>query len=163
MRNCSTSNSGKTVTRSLPPLPARTMSWRRSRSRSLTRRQSNSVKRNPLPYMSSAISRGTPSKAEKSRWHSSRVSTTGTRITLRARVKLPKSPSGRCKASRKRKTRAFKACFCAEAEARCRTARSVRKSFTSRWAACSHRPPRASSQRTKRLAHSRYACSVRQA
>lgn len=34
------------------PLPsARAISWRRSSSRSLTRRQSNSVKRNPLPYV----------------------------------------------------------------------------------------------------------------
>ena len=41
--------SGSITTRSLPPLPSRTMIWPRAKSTSLTRSRSSSRKRRPVP------------------------------------------------------------------------------------------------------------------
>ena len=84
-RSGSTSRSGSGTTRSLSPLPSRTTICRRAKSRSLTRSRQLSSSRRPAPYISSAMSRGTPAIRSNTARTSSVESTTGSRLGRFAR------------------------------------------------------------------------------
>ena len=89
---------GSMTTRSLSPLPWRTVSWLRSRSMSLTRSRQHSMTRSPAPYISRVIRPygsvvGSRSTASRSWRTSSGERTTGRRRLRRARTasKAPRS------------------------------------------------------------------------
>ncbi len=86
---------GSIVTRSLPPLPSRTVISLRAKSISFTRKCRHSINRSPAPYISKAINLLSPVTCPSTAFTSSRVNTTGNLFGLRARITSPTLPTSR--------------------------------------------------------------------
>lgn len=99
--------SGRTLTRSLPPLPCRTITTPCSNCRSWIRSRKSSIRRRPAPYINWAMSRWTSVSCANSAWHSRGLRTMGIRLSARPGRYPEKSPRSRPMVSRTRKTRGF--------------------------------------------------------
>ena len=102
------------------------------KSTSLTLRLAHSISRKPAPYRSDAISRGSPSSAERSRETSSRVRTTGSRLGRFAITKFSIDSSSLPSTSEYRNRIAASAWFWVDALTASAVARLVRKDSTAR-------------------------------
>jgi hypothetical protein len=84
-RNGSTTTCASGTSRSLSPLPARTVMISFSRSTSFTRNRSNSISRNPLPNATHVSSAHRPSSCANNCLNSLAVNHDGTCVRARAR------------------------------------------------------------------------------
>ncbi len=130
VRKGSRTTLGRTVTRSVAPLPSRTTSWPVSNSTSFIRKRSASFTLRPPPYSNAQTSHGTPESASSNLCVSPCDKTTGKRFGLRALTRFIRG-SGCLRTASYRNSSACFAWFCVDAATFRSSARCDRNCSTS--------------------------------
>jgi hypothetical protein len=112
----SSSDSGSMVTRSLKPVPSRTVICRIPKSKSLIRSRKTSINRRPAPHNRLAIRAFRPSSRTRSAFTSATVRTTGKCCGFFARVRFYSQCNSILSTSRYRNSSAERVCDCVEAD-----------------------------------------------